>query len=87
MAERPLPAQSTREVIRHAMAAMEAEQYGEAWLALKSLLDPEPAAKGPCGRIMVGSGTDTYDPICELISGHRGSCKSTTAIDQHRLAS
>jgi hypothetical protein len=38
-----------------------------------------------CGRIMVGSGTDTYDPVCELPEGHDGPCKSSTAIDQHRL--
>jgi hypothetical protein len=40
----------------------------------------------PCGRIMVGSGTDTYDPVCELPEGHRGSCKSSAATDQHRLS-
>jgi hypothetical protein len=38
-----------------------------------------------CGRLMIGSGTDTYDPVCELREGHRGQCKSTAAIDQHRL--
>lgn len=38
-----------------------------------------------CGRIMVGSGPDTYDPICELPEGHTGACKSTSAIDQHKL--
>lgn len=38
-----------------------------------------------CGRIMVGSGTDTYDPICELPEAHSGPCKSTAAIDQNRL--
>lgn len=38
-----------------------------------------------CGRIMVGSGTDTYDPLCVLPEGHGGQCKSPDAIDQHRL--
>lgn len=38
-----------------------------------------------CGRVMVGSGTDTYDPTCDLIAGHSGACKSRDAIDQHRL--
>lgn len=38
-----------------------------------------------CGSVMVGSGTDTYDPICELPAGHSGPCKSTAAVDQHRL--
>lgn len=38
-----------------------------------------------CGRIMIGSGTDTYDPICDLPDGHDGCCKSSAAIDQHRF--
>jgi hypothetical protein len=38
-----------------------------------------------CGRIMVGSGTDSYDPVCVLASGHLGSCKSPTAIDHRRI--
>lgn len=38
-----------------------------------------------CGKIMVGSGTDTYDPVCELPHGHTGACKSSSAIDQHRI--
>ena len=40
---------------------------------------------GQCGSLMVGSGTDTYDPVCELPEGHKGPCKSTAAVDQHRL--
>jgi hypothetical protein len=40
-----------------------------------------------CGRMMVGSGGDTYDPICELPTGHDGRCRSSSAIDQHRLGS
>lgn len=38
-----------------------------------------------CGRLLLGSGTDTYDPVCELPVGHAGACKSTAAIDQHRI--
>lgn len=38
-----------------------------------------------CDRIMVGSGGDTYDPTCDLRAGHRDVCRSTAAIDQHRL--
>jgi hypothetical protein len=34
---------------------------------------------------MVGSGTDTYDPICELPAGHEPPCRSSAAIDQHKL--
>lgn len=40
----------------------------------------------PCCSIMLGSGTDTYDPTCQLPKGHSGPCKSTSAIDQHRLS-
>lgn len=39
-----------------------------------------------CGKIMVGSGDDTYDPICELPAGHDPPCMSSAAIDQHKLA-
>jgi hypothetical protein len=31
-----------------------------------------------CGRLMVGSGPDTYDPVCELPIGHEPPCKSST---------
>lgn len=40
----------------------------------------------PCGLILIGSGTDTYDPVCDLREGHEGRCMSTGAIDQHKLA-
>lgn len=40
-----------------------------------------------CKRLMVGSGTDTYDPICDLPEGHRGPCHSSDAIDQYKLPS
>lgn len=44
------------------------------------------AITGPlCGRIMIGSGGDTYDPICVLPDRHRGACRSASAIDQYRL--
>jgi hypothetical protein len=43
------------------------------------------ASNGRCGRVMYGSGDDTYDPTCDLRSGHDGSCKSRSAIDQCRL--
>src|SRR4051794_29158650 len=38
-----------------------------------------------CGRIMIGSGEDSWDPTCDLAEGHSGSCKSYDAADQHRL--
>jgi hypothetical protein len=39
-----------------------------------------------CERVMVGCGTDTYDPCCGLPSGHTGVCKSLLAVDaRHRL--
>ena len=42
-------------------------------------------AEPRCGSIMVGSGTDAYDPTCDLPKGHVGVCASFGAIDQHRL--
>lgn len=39
---------------------------------------PEREDLAVCGRIMVGRGTDTYDPVCELDEGHAGACKSGT---------
>src|SRR5256885_1433607 len=49
---------------------------------IRPLTDAEPAR---CGRIMIGSGEDSWDPTCDLPSGHSGSCKAYTATDQHRL--
>lgn len=28
-----------------------------------------------CGRLLVGAGSDTYDPVCILNPGHRGICR------------
>lgn len=28
-----------------------------------------------CGRVLVGQGTDTYDPLCVLLTGHSGRCQ------------
>lgn len=33
-----------------------------------------------CGRLLVGQGDDTYDPICVLPSGHTGICMSEDAL-------
>lgn len=38
-----------------------------------------------CGALMVGSGTDTYDPNCTLAEGHAGPHGSPLAIDQHKV--
>jgi hypothetical protein len=63
---------------------------GELGELAKDALDIEvsvtPAPYVPCGRIMVGSGGDTYDPICDLREGHDGRCMSTAATDQLKLA-
>ncbi len=37
-----------------------------------------------CGRLMVGRGSDTYDPMCQLPHGHEGSCRAVDDDDQHR---
>lgn len=28
-----------------------------------------------CGRLLVGQGTDTWDPLCRLPIGHKEECK------------
>jgi hypothetical protein len=28
-----------------------------------------------CGRLLVGQGDDTYDPLCVLLKGHAGVCE------------
>lgn len=32
-----------------------------------------------CGRLLVGLGSDTYDPLCILPEGHAGLCKHEEA--------
>ena len=32
-----------------------------------------------CGRLLVGQGDDTYDPICWLPKGHEGICRPAPA--------
>jgi hypothetical protein len=67
---------------------------GVCGLAVDALVASPQSGHGPggasgievCGRIMVGSGTDTYDPCCELPEGHDGMCKSSSATDQHKLS-
>lgn len=31
--------------------------------------------EGMCGRLLVGQGDDTYDPLCVLPAGHDGLCR------------
>lgn len=33
------------------------------------------AFDGPCGRLLIGQGSDTSDPLCTLPSGHSGRCR------------
>lgn len=35
----------------------------------------EQRASAICGRLLVGQGDDTYDPMCVLPAGHAGICK------------
>lgn len=37
--------------------------------------------RGPCGRLLVGQGGDTYDPTCVLPASHGGRCKPSTGED------
>lgn len=43
---------------------------------LERLADSE-AAPGPglCERVLVGRGTDTWDPLCGRLKGHEGPCE------------
>lgn len=31
-------------------------------------------AKATCERLLVGQGSDTWDPLCQLSRGHSGKC-------------
>lgn len=35
---------------------------------------PAPDETAQCGRLLVGQGDDTYDPMCVLPIGHYGTC-------------
>ncbi len=72
--------------------------FVEAWESINGAYDPHAVVwrvglqavrvfeVETCGAMMIGSGTDTYDPLCELPRLHRPPCRSTAAIDQHRIA-
>lgn len=57
--------------------------FGEPLSGAEAIADAE---LGPiCGKVMIGEGTDSWDPCCELPEGHGGSCWSSSAHSQHRL--
>jgi hypothetical protein len=37
--------------------------------------DETPRSDEDCGRLLVGQGTDTWDPLCALPRGHEGPCR------------
>lgn len=37
--------------------------------------EPKAPADDVCGRLLIGQGDDTYDPLCVLASGHAGRCE------------
>lgn len=37
-----------------------------------------------CGRVGVGRGGDTWDPVCDLVAGHRGPCNFSGEPAQER---
>lgn len=52
----------------------------KALAALRAAGDPcvetdEQDPSAICGRLLVGQGSDTYDPLCVLPAGHAGVCK------------
>jgi hypothetical protein len=49
-------------------------------IARAALADTETGAGDEtCGRLLVGQGDDTYDPLCQLPKGHAGSCSAKGA--------
>lgn len=42
----------------------------------RPLADPEPEPE-TCGRVLVGQGGDTWDPVCTQPEGHEGRCAPT----------
>lgn len=43
----------------------------------EALADP---ADETCGRLLVGRGGDTWDPVCTLPAGHKEPCDNPEAI-------
>lgn len=37
--------------------------------------DPRPSESEVCGRLLVGQGTDTWDPTCQKPLAHEGVCE------------
>lgn len=81
--DRPIPAGEKAEGAAPTPSTEPAsDEHGERGGTPESSHEDEPR----CGRIMVGSGDDTYDPTCDLTAGHPGACKSYSATDQHKLS-
>jgi hypothetical protein len=36
--------------------------------------DPAQSSTEICGRLLIGQGTDTWDPTCQRLAGHTGRC-------------
>lgn len=43
--------------------------------SMRGPLPVEPVEPAVCGRLLVGQGSDTYDPLCVLPAGHVGICE------------
>lgn len=42
---------------------------------------PDVASLPICGRVLIGRGSDVYDPLCERLSGHGGRCMTGGEVD------
>ena len=49
-----------------------------------SLCGAEAPEEEMCGRLLVGQGGDTYDPLCVLPRGHSGRCLPDPELEQNR---
>lgn len=67
-------------LLSDAMCVFQTLDDGRSW-SVVYLCDeqaiPKPAAPGPglCERVLVGRGTDTWDPLCGRLKGHEGPCE------------
>jgi DNA-binding MarR family transcriptional regulator len=63
---------------QRARAYVETERGRAALAAADRDLDEDDEAEAICGRVLVGRGSDTYDPLCVEDAGHDGPCAPET---------
>lgn len=66
------------ETLADALLSLNDEIEDETGLCMREWLGRPSDEQGQtqsCGRLLVGQGSDTYDPLCVLPAGHAGVCK------------